>query len=123
MVVPISFHFFSFLFFASGIYFTRDLVYAGHYSKDTPKVFVVAAVNLGNTLPVTELPQDNDPLSLKGKPVVPGYESHYTVVPKKDKITAFPLSGNQAVDPGRHADELVLFQNVQALPLFIIYTS
>jgi len=104
-------------FFASGIYFTRDVIYAGHYSKTTTKVFVVTAVNLGNTLPVTELPQDHDSLSLKGKPVVPGYESHSTVVPKKKAIgDAFPLSGNQSVEPARHADELV-FQNASIATL------
>ena len=80
-------------------------------------MFVVAAVNLGHTLPVTELPQDHDSLSLKGKPVVPGYESHYTVVPKKKAIgDAFPLSGNQSVEPARHADELV-FQNASIATL------
>ena len=78
-------------------------------------------MNPGNTLPVTEHPLDNK-TSLKGKPFVPGYQSHYTVVPKKNTSEAFPLTGNEVIDPTRHADELVVFQDAQALPLFIIYT-
>jgi len=145
---------FFFLFIFAGIYFTRDITYAAHYSRNSPKVFVVAAVNPGNTFPVTEHPFPNKQqqdsgvmnvklkfmnlgtgsssggsggkskhVSLNGKPGVPGYQSHYAVVPKKNIADAFPLAANQTVDPVRHADELVVFQDAQALPLFIIYTS
>jgi hypothetical protein len=131
-----------FFFSSSGIYFTRDIDYAALYSKASPKVFVVAAVNPGNTFPVTEHPflekqqqqpgviaklfaaaNQGDKMSLNGKPGIPGYQSHYTVVPKKTISDAFPLTDNQTIDPARHADELVVFQDAQALPLFIFYTS
>ena len=136
--------------FVAGIYFTRDITYAAHYSRNSPKVFVIAAVSPGNTFPVTEHPFSDQQqqeaggviakltslnlgigssssggsgknVSLNGKPGVPGYQSHYTVVPKKNIADAYPLSGNQAVNPEKHADELVVFQDAQALPLFIIY--
>jgi len=126
-------------FYGQGIYFTRDMDYAALYSNDTPKVFVLAAVNPGNVFPTTEHPFSGSdqktplgalgfgsrsaPKSLKGKPGVPGYQSHYTVVPKKNIDDAFPLTGNRPVEPAKHADELVVFQEAQALPLFIIYTS
>ena len=32
----------------AGIYFTRDVSYASLYSSNTPKVFVLAVVNIGN---------------------------------------------------------------------------
>jgi len=55
-----------------------------------------------------------------GKPCQPGYQSHYTIVNKKSTGSAFPIETDQ-IDPTQHADELVVFQEAQTLPLFLIY--
>ena len=52
----------------AGISSTRDVSSASLYSSNTPKVFVLAAVTIGNPFPVIEVPKDNDSLSLTGKP-------------------------------------------------------
>ena len=71
-----------------GIYFTREMSYADKYTEkaanmDGVKAFIIAAVIVGNAFPVTEHPfpkkEDDKKLSLLGKPVITGYQSHYTV--------------------------------------------
>ena len=65
----------------SGIYFTREMSYANKYAAklDENKAFIIAAVIVGNAFPVTEHPFNEKKLSLLGKPVITGYQSHYTV--------------------------------------------
>jgi len=40
-------------------------------------------------------------------------------VTKTNIHDAFPLTGNQPVNPELHADELVVFEDAQSLPLFL----
>lgn len=119
-------------FFGRGSYFTSDVKYAKFYSsiaarQDKP-CLVLALVIPGNSYPVTEgtnFPNPSDPkehdkeeVSLKGNPVKKGYQSHHTHVhaTKNDKF------GHVCNPPvGDITDELVLFQDAQALPLFVIY--
>lgn len=87
-------------YYGQGMYFTRDMGYAGHYGDH--KTFVIAAVIVGNAFPVTEHPQDKN--SLLGKPTITGYQSHYTVgtlkappfpsiaKPPSDLLLFFPCS-------------------------------
>ena len=42
----------------------------------------------------------------------------------KEKIsTAFPLPKSESVNPAIHADELVVFDGAQILPLFVLYLN
>jgi len=40
-------------------------------------------------------------------------------VEKTGENKGYPISIDQAIDPSKHADELVVFDDAQALPLFI----
>jgi len=128
-------------YYGKGIYFTSDLKYAQKYAtkKKGVPAYIIACVLPGNPYPVTELPYkrektifagstDLDKLMAKkkvinpdgfyGKGVQSGYQSHYTLVKKEDITTAFPIS--TAFDPSLHADEIVVFQDAQTLPKFIL---
>jgi len=119
------------------------MTYARRFGDN--KTFVIAAVIVGNALPVTEDPFDKS-VSLKGKAGGTAYQSHYIVGESpcqlrtccchfiasspllhfhavRNEYNAVPLKGNQPVNPKEHADELVIFQEKQALPLFVIYTK
>jgi len=127
-------------FYGKGIYFTGDLEYASKYAKETTKgkVFLVALTLPGNPFPVTENPHFDEkgnnfktvdangkekiipnPSGYYGKTARSGYQSHYTIVSKTTLGQAFPI--DDTYDPKLHADELVVFQDPQALPLFLIY--
>jgi len=75
----------------------------------------------GNTFPVTEDPWDAEQKNKQGyhgQPCRVGYQSHFTLVdsPKKNSSpTKTPFTGANI------ADELVIFQVTQALPLFVFY--
>jgi len=109
-------------FYARGIYFTSDFDYASYYSSLSGKgknpCIVVAFVSPGNAYPVLESPVH--PNTLKGKAGVinPGYQSHFVCVwgTKSNKQVGWPCP------PGtkKFTDELVLFQDAQALPKYII---
>jgi len=83
---------------------TSKAEYAAKYSSQTPKVFVIGFVMVGNPFPVIEHPfrtdekgkiiieTENDKPKKNengylGKPINPGYQSHFTL-----GIISFPLS-------------------------------
>jgi len=109
-------------FYGRGIYFTSSFDYSTFYSrnanKGTKKVFIIVALLLpGNPYPVIESPIS--PKSLKGKgPIDPsGYQSHYVCVnPFGVNPVGFPCA--EKLD--KCFDELVVFQDYQALPRYII---
>jgi len=111
-------------FYGRGIYFTSNLEYASYYSglatkKTGNNYILVTLVIPGNIYPVTEAP--NSPHSLKGKGAVDasGYQSHYVCVNGHDSIAGkFEFPCNAPVF--EHYDELVIFQDVQALPKYLI---
>jgi len=105
--------------------------------KTQENAYIVSLVMMGNTLPVIEHPMHDD----VGKPfftrdeaglrIVPnpdgyyhktvrrGYNSHYTIVPRDAPFDeAFPIK--EPFDPEKHTDEIVLFQDSQILPLFVV---
>lgn len=115
-------------FFGKGIYFTSEFDYACKYStpSEQGKVFIVAMTIPGNTYPVTEHPFEEEghqrrvsPNGYYGRPCRSGYQSHCTVVDYKKAGPAFPIEG--PIDSTRHADEVVVFQDAQTLPLFVMY--
>ena len=72
---------------------------------------VIALVNPGNFYPTTESPKDTE-RGFMGKKCKGGYQSHYTVVGDGK----YPSS---IVTDTAH-DELVVFQDAQALPKYIV---
>jgi len=121
-------------YYGKGIYFTSDFSYAEKYAKTNvngEKVFVIAVTIPGNVFPVLEHPFQSDDISTRtpnphgyyGAACHTGYQSHYTIV-KRVVDQAFPVlfkKGQTKFDPLNHADELVIFQDAQALPLFLVF--
>jgi len=115
-------------FYGKGIYLTSSFDYATTYSTPSPqgKPFIVAMTIPGNSYPVTEHPFDGtganrhpSPRGYYGKPCRSGYQSHCTIVDYKAGGPAYPIQ--VPFDSTKHADELVVFQDAQTLPLFVIY--
>jgi len=113
-------------YFGKGIYFTSDIEYAWRFAKpektingnnqviEGPRAFVIAMTIPGNIFPVTK--------SCVGTTCEKGFQSHYTMVENIDNA-AVPISADQLRQPHKYVDELVLFQDPQCLPLFIVYYS
>eukprot|EP00028_Trichosphaerium_sp_Am-I-7-wt_P004092 CAMPEP_0168522946 /NCGR_PEP_ID=MMETSP0405-20121227/9663_1 /TAXON_ID=498012 /ORGANISM="Trichosphaerium sp, Strain Am-I-7 wt" /LENGTH=236 /DNA_ID=CAMNT_0008544671 /DNA_START=647 /DNA_END=1354 /DNA_ORIENTATION=- len=101
-------------YYGQGIYFTSSLEYACSYdtSGNRELTLVLSLVTPGNVYPVTEKPNDDD--NFYGKPIKPGYQSHYTLVDKKGIVVAEDKV-NKAM-----RDELVVAQDVQAVARYII---
>jgi len=101
--------------YGRGMYFTTHAGYAAAYARPSPhgKVFVIALVIPGNAFPVVESPEDAG--SLHGQACTKGYQSHYLQV----RADGMPVS--QSSDTA--ADELVVFEGWQTLPLFLVYTD
>lgn len=119
---------------------SRAKTFAG---KQLPRfnTFIIAAVIPGNPFPVTE---DSKYMGAhcEGTPCETGYQSHYTIgtfslssflsspsthfllfcspsVGKKGRQGEFyPIQGSVNLD--MHADELVVFETAQTLPLFVV---
>ena len=106
--------------YGQGIYFTTKKDHVEKYAQETPngRIYLINLVVTGNSYPVTEHPF-NSPNSFKGKAPKAGFQSHFILVngdlPEKGKPFHFD-------DPKRScSDELVIFDGMQALPLFLIY--
>ena len=104
--------------YGKGIYFTSNLEYARHYSQlalsnstGTFHFVILSLVSPGNPFPVIEHPEMDE--NLLGSSVVDGYSSHYVCVDSHDH---FPASK----DSTHFYDELVIFQEHQALPMYIL---
>jgi len=134
-------------FYGKGVYFTSDFDYAMKYAVRGASKFVpeegktpkgngilVALTIPGNTFPVIEHPFEDyngvitkdvkgeiipNPKGFYGRGVKGGYQSHYTIVSKSNIQDAYPIK--EAYNPEKHADELVVFQDAQALPVFALF--
>jgi len=127
-------------YYGKGVYFTTDLHYA--LEKAVPnakneKVILVSLIIPGNIFPVTDHPFLDDegrsfhsksgipenaipnPMGLLDKGVRGGYQSHYTIIYKCGPDEGFPIKGSY--DRLFHADQLVIFQDSQVLPLFMVH--
>jgi len=110
-------------YYGRGMYFTSSLDYAAKYankSSNKGKAIIVSMVTPGNVFPVTEHPNDTIK-GYKGKACRPGYQSHFTLVNKSNIAGAFPVTGD--IDPSTTADELVVFESAQTVPIFYFYTK
>ena len=108
-------------FYGRGVYFTSKLSYAANYAQQSGgdgKVFLLSLVNAGNTFPVTEQPDQAG--SLLGHACRPGYQSHFTIVDSTDYTKAYPTK-SAPINGASTADELVVFDVPQSLPLFVFY--
>eukprot|EP01125_Pyxidicula_operculata_P014817 TRINITY_DN4987_c0_g1_i1.p1 TRINITY_DN4987_c0_g1~~TRINITY_DN4987_c0_g1_i1.p1 ORF type:complete len:1811 (-),score=370.81 TRINITY_DN4987_c0_g1_i1:86-5518(-) len=97
--------------YGKGIYFTTSTLYSVPYfaTKKTPSV-IVSMVVPGNVYPVIENHKEEN--SLEGQGMKGGYSSNY-VVTKRDGIPPKkPVK--------KHYDELVVDQEVQIVPLYIL---
>jgi len=125
-------------FFGRGYCFTSSLEYAskGAEKDKTDKgiPLLVSAVYCGQIFPVVEQPFNrNKDGSIEysfGKPVLnkrgycdknvrQSYHSHATLVTKDDILNPVPISGN--FDASLHTDKVVIFNETQILPLFLVY--
>jgi len=98
--------------YGRGIYFTSNACYAIPYfgTKKKPTI-LIALVIPGNIFPVTE--NKSSPESLQGKPLTAGYQSHYVHTMKSGDVCIKKLNTN-------FFDELVIPQETQVLPLFLL---
>ena len=114
--------------YGQGIYFTTKKDYVEKYAQETPngRIYLINLVVTGNSYPVTEQPFDLPynpsaplpPNSFVGKAPKAGYQSHYIVVETDQYGDGYPVQRIQSKEP---FDELVIFDGMQALPLFLIY--
>jgi len=117
-------------YYGKGIYITSDCLYARQYSasscagQQSSKLCLVLSVVIpGNPFFVTEHHEGVN--SLRGKALISrGYQSHYCNVYAMGDESKKRRIGHVWDDsvPGEDAaDELVVFQDAQVLPLFIIH--
>jgi len=115
--------------------------YAVCYSKAAAeKILVLSLVIPGNIYPVTEQPSDINLMTISdeesskakkkpaetllGKPCKNGYQSHYAYIyghRSEGRTFGWPCT-----DPhwkGTKYDELVIFQDAQAVPKYVIYVK
>jgi len=109
-------------YYGKGVYFTTSVSYALRFSRRTPNgtvPLILALVLPGKPFPVIEAPYGPDhkpsPNSFLGQPCKTGYDSHYTIVEPGIGFPAKTLS-----NPDHLADELVIFNVGQTLPLFMV---
>jgi len=124
-------------FFGKGLYFTSRLEYSASFAQDTSlgKAFLVSLTVPGNSFPTSEPPfvtkdptnpesgKIKNPQGSLGRPCYLGYQSNYVEV-DHDGYPVTPEgmgSRNPATDV--FADELVVFDSAQVLPLFLVYSS
>jgi len=82
-------------------------------TKKHPAILVCLTV-LGNVYPVVEHPKESN--SLVGKHLVHGYQTHY-VVTSQD---GYPLSQKDYQQNVKKYDEIVLGQEAQVVPIFLL---
>jgi len=100
-------------YYGKGIYFTSYAEYTIPYccSKATP-CLIICLMLPGNPYPVTEHPMES-PKTFMGKPTMSGYQSHYVVT------TPSGMPVEDFGSPSQY-DELVIGQEAQVVPLFIV---
>jgi len=111
--------------YGRGIYFTSNFQYAKMYSKLASKgaslsYILLAFISPGNAYPIIEGPTHK--ATFKGKPGVvnPGYQSHYVLVnPPGEQAPGWPVAKGSKT----FVDELVVFQDAQAVPKYILVVS
>jgi len=103
-------------FFGSGIYFSTSAMYTVPYfaNKKHPAILICLSVP-GNPFPVIESPNEKA-ISLKGCKITTGYSAHYC----STGLGGFPYSETDKEAGKPVFDELVVGQENQAVPLFLL---
>lgn len=110
--------------YGQGVYFTSKINHANRSAKmsGSGKVFLLSAVTPGNVFPITEHPFFSDgiinPKGYLGKPCRIGYQSHHALVNEKRPEVEFFDEDEGFL---KLANELVIFEPAQAVPLFVFY--
>jgi len=99
-------------FYGKGVYFSFYIPYIFPYVSSTKSpVMIISLIVPGNTYPVTEQPSGKG--SLRGKHIKTGYQSHYV----KTYANGLPCNSSDAKN---HYDELVLDQEAQMCPVYLV---
>jgi len=103
-------------FFGKGIYFSSHCIYTfPYFSSFKDPSIIISYILPGNPYPVTELPSGKN--SLRGSPILSGYQSHY-VVTRSDGLP-FTEADYENESMNRY-DEIIIGLEAQALPLFVL---
>jgi len=98
--------------YGRGIYFSSNATYACPiFAKDSTKIqaIIICWVLPGNPFPVIEHPDRSD--CFQARPLKSGYQCHYAVVDE---------NGYPTKDLDEYYDELVISQETQAVPIFVL---
>jgi len=102
-------------FYGKGIYFSSSASYTVPYFSNTRKPAILICFTIpGNPFPVNENPKDEK--NLTGKALAVGYQSHYVVT----TAAGFPLKLQDWNSQLKRYDELVIAQEAQVVPLFLV---
>jgi len=128
----------------NGIYLSGNFESAFYSVPESNQFGVVSLVIPGNAFPVTEHPQKDEkgrniigiddtgeivlpnPTGYFQKDIRQSYQSHFSIVARKDPITQKPLDHketfpvNEAYVPHDHREQLVVKSPRQLLPIFIV---
>lgn len=98
-------------FYGKGIYFTTQAMYSLPYISGQSPVIIVSWIIPGNIYPVTEHHKSSQ--SLMGSALKPGYNAHFVATEPGGAIA-------QPLDSALIFDELVIAQESQIVPAFIL---
>jgi len=105
-------------FYGQGMYFTTHIPYIFPYVVSLSKpVMIMTLVIPGNVYPVVEDRGCDE--SLMGKSIKSGYQSHFVLTQRSGTIFHLP-EDEQTSSNEKIYDELVLNQESQVLPIFLI---
>jgi hypothetical protein len=105
-------------FYGKGIYFSSSASYTVPYFSNTKRpAILICFIIPGNPFPVNEHPKDE--INHSGQPIQLGYQSHYVVTTP----AGFPLKLQEWNNQQKHYDELIISQETQVVPIFLIRVS
>eukprot|EP01127_Copromyxa_protea_P006350 TRINITY_DN1616_c0_g1_i2.p2 TRINITY_DN1616_c0_g1~~TRINITY_DN1616_c0_g1_i2.p2 ORF type:complete len:1987 (-),score=299.68 TRINITY_DN1616_c0_g1_i2:6-5966(-) len=100
----------------AGVYFTTYAMYACRFFENrADPALLISFVTLGNVYPVTE--SHTGPTSLMGQRLKPGYTAHYAAIGEDGAVP------DRWDDPDSLYDELVVSQEPQIAPVYLIRLS
>jgi hypothetical protein len=103
-------------YYGNGIYFSSHCTYTvPYFSMHGDPCLIICSIIPGNPYPVIEAPNDEN--SVKGSNLITGYQSHYVVT----RTNGYPFTQEDYnTENAPSYDEIVVFQEAQVLPLFLL---
>jgi len=102
--------------YGKGIYFSSSAMYTLPYCLSEPDPCIIICFLLpGNPFPIIENPR-SDSDTFIGLPITPGYQCHYVVT----NISGLPLSTEINFASSRKFNEIVIDQEAQVVPIFLV---